>query len=118
MLAGLPRMHGPGLTATVGRPLVLDLTGPGATTVTVCPATGPDDRLTVVPGADATTRIHSTAVGFAAWATTRRPWRDRCRTGDAAAATPFLDFLDIIQPGGQAPTVPSTPSRRKSACPL
>ncbi|MFD3456213.1 maleylpyruvate isomerase family mycothiol-dependent enzyme [Streptomyces sp. NPDC058691] len=97
MLAGLPQMQGPELTATVHRPLVLDLTGPGATTVTITPATEPDGRLTVAAGADAATRIHSTALGFIAWATTREPWRDHCRiTGDASAATPFLDCLDII----------------------
>ncbi|MEU8687580.1 maleylpyruvate isomerase family mycothiol-dependent enzyme [Streptomyces sp. NPDC048665] len=98
MLAGLPQMQGPELTATVGRPLVLELTGPGATTVTIHPATAPDGQLTVAPGTDdATTRIHSTALDFIAWATTRKPWRDHCSiTGDATAATPFLDFLNII----------------------
>ncbi|MER6078055.1 hypothetical protein [Streptomyces sp. NPDC001833] len=90
-------MQGPELTATVRRPLVLDLTRPGATTVTVHPATTPDGHLTVTPGADAPTRVHSTALDFIAWATTRRPWRDHCRiTGDPADATPFLDHLDII----------------------
>ncbi|MFF3563582.1 maleylpyruvate isomerase family mycothiol-dependent enzyme [Streptomyces sp. NPDC002574] len=97
MLAGLPQMQGPELTSTVGRPLVLDLTGPGATTVTVLPAAGPDARLTVAPGADGSTRITSTALDFIAWATTREPWRDYCRiTGDTSAATPFLDRLNII----------------------
>ncbi|MER5789846.1 maleylpyruvate isomerase family mycothiol-dependent enzyme [Streptomyces sp. NPDC001980] len=97
MLAGLPQMQGPELTATVRRPLVLDLTGPGATTVTVHPATTTDGHLTVTPGADAPTRVHSTALDFIAWATTRTPWRDHCRiTGDPADATPFLDRLDII----------------------
>ncbi|WP_377273241.1 maleylpyruvate isomerase family mycothiol-dependent enzyme [Peterkaempfera sp. SMS 1(5)a] len=97
MLAGLPQMQGPELTASLTRPLVLDLTGPGATTVTVRPATGPDGQLTVTAGADATTRVHSTAFDFIAWATTRKPWRDHCRiTGDASVATPFLDCLDII----------------------
>jgi hypothetical protein len=97
MLAGLPQMQEPELTATVGRPLVLDLTGPGATTVTILPATEPEGQLTVTPGADATTRIHSTALDFIAWATTRKPWRDHCRiTGDASTATPFLDCLNII----------------------
>ncbi|MGY5058485.1 maleylpyruvate isomerase family mycothiol-dependent enzyme [Streptomyces sp. 900105755] len=98
MLAGLPQMQGPELTATVRQPLVLDLTGPGATTVTILPATRPDGQLTVTPDADSTaTRIHSAALDFIAWATTRKPWRDHCRiTGDASAATPFLDHLNII----------------------
>ncbi|MFD8423292.1 maleylpyruvate isomerase family mycothiol-dependent enzyme [Streptomyces sp. NPDC059466] len=97
MLAGLPQMQGPELTATVAEPLVLDLTGPGATTVTVLPATPRDGRLTVRPGAGGTTTISSTASDFVAWGTTRKPWRDHCRiTGDPSAATPFLDRLDII----------------------
>ncbi|MFF4309591.1 maleylpyruvate isomerase family mycothiol-dependent enzyme [Streptomyces sp. NPDC001507] len=98
MLAGLPQMQGPELTATVRQPLVLDLTGPGATTVTILPATATDGQLTVTPDADSTaTRIHSSALDFIAWATTRKPWRDHCRiTGDASAATPFLDHLNII----------------------
>ncbi|MER5796018.1 maleylpyruvate isomerase family mycothiol-dependent enzyme [Streptomyces sp. NPDC001980] len=97
MLAGLPQMQGPELTATVRQPLVLDLTGPGATTVTILPATGPDGLLTVGPGADAATRVHSTALDFIAWATTRKAWRNHCRiTGDPADATPFLDRLNII----------------------
>ncbi|MEU4929525.1 maleylpyruvate isomerase family mycothiol-dependent enzyme [Streptomyces yokosukanensis] len=98
MLAGLPQMQVPELTATVSQPLVLDLTGAGATTVTILPATGPDGKLTVAPGVDdATARVHSTAIEFIAWATTRKPWRDHCRiTGDASAATPFLDCLNII----------------------
>ncbi|MGV9704095.1 maleylpyruvate isomerase N-terminal domain-containing protein [Streptomyces sp. NPDC003483] len=44
MLAGLPQMQGPELTATVTEPLVLELTGPGATTVTVLPAVRQDGR--------------------------------------------------------------------------
>src|SRR5262249_580915 len=35
MLAGLPQMQGPELDATVGEPLVLDLTAPAPTTATV-----------------------------------------------------------------------------------
>ncbi|MEV7320452.1 maleylpyruvate isomerase N-terminal domain-containing protein [Streptomyces sp. NPDC093970] len=99
MLAGLPQMQGPELAAAVTGPLVLDLTGPGATTVTVRPADGPDGRLTVVPGAapDSTAAVHSTALEFIAWGTTRTPWRDHCRvTGDGATATPFLDLLNIV----------------------
>ncbi|MER6439527.1 maleylpyruvate isomerase N-terminal domain-containing protein [Streptomyces sp. NPDC001185] len=120
MLAGLPQMQGPELTATVTEPLVLELTGPGATTVTVLPAArqdgprqdgpeqdvgqvGPrqegrrDGTLTVRPGAEGATRIVSTASDFIAWGTTRKPWRDLCRVvGDPSAATPFLDRLDII----------------------
>jgi hypothetical protein len=93
MLAGLPQMQGPELDATVTAPLVLELTGPGETTVTVLPGR----PLSVVPGAAGSTQIISTAIDFIAWATTRRPWREHCDiTGDASAARPFLDCLNIV----------------------
>ncbi|MDO0929886.1 hypothetical protein QQY24_32785 [Streptomyces sp. TG1A-8] len=54
-------------------------------------------RLTVAPGADGNVRIRSTATDFISWATTRTPWREHCdSTGDAPAAEPFLDLLDIV----------------------
>jgi len=97
MLAGLPQMQGPELSATVGRALVLELTGPGATTVTVLPAAKEGDPLTVAPGAHGTTRIRSTALDFINWATTRKPWRDYCEIiGDTDAASRFLDRLNIV----------------------
>jgi uncharacterized protein (TIGR03083 family) len=97
MLAGLPQMQGRELDATVSQPLVLDLTAPGATTATVLPAAGPDERLSIVSGSHGDTRIRSTAIDFIAWGTTRQPWRDFCEvTGDVSAATPFLDCLNII----------------------
>ena len=97
MLAGLPQMQGPELTATVTAPLVLELTGPGATTVTVQPATRPHTCLTIEAGAVGTTRIRSAATDFIVWGTKRKPWRDFCElTGDQAAAIGFLDCLDII----------------------
>jgi uncharacterized protein (TIGR03083 family) len=97
MLAGLPQMQGPELDATVRDPLVLDLTGPGATITTVLPVDGSGRRLSVVPGSHGATTIHSAAVDFIAWGTTRTPWRDYCTiTGDESAAAPFLDCLNII----------------------
>nr|WP_231645451.1 maleylpyruvate isomerase family mycothiol-dependent enzyme [Mycolicibacterium mengxianglii] len=97
MLAGLPQMQGPELAATVDVPLVLKLTGPGATTVTVVPATGPGSQLSVVPGSAGSTQIESTAMEFISWGTTRKPWRQLCNvTGDVSAAEPFLDCLNII----------------------
>ncbi|MDH6245437.1 maleylpyruvate isomerase N-terminal domain-containing protein [Mycobacterium sp. OTB74] len=97
MLAGLPQMQGPELDATVTVPLVLELTTPGAVTVTVLPNGGSGGHLTVVPGIHGDTTIRSTAVDFIAWATTRKPWRDFCEiSGDSSAATPFLDCLNII----------------------
>jgi len=98
MLAGIPQMQGPELTATVQQPLVLEFTGPGATTVTVQPA-GRDGLLTVERGADntAVARIRSTATDFIAWGTTRTAWRDHCLlAGDASAAEPLLDGLNIV----------------------
>jgi hypothetical protein len=97
MLAGLPQIQGFELNGTVDAPLVLDLTGPGAMTVTVRPADQPNGRLKVVPGANGETRISSTAMEFIAWATTRTPWREYCAiSGDASAAIPLLDRLNII----------------------
>jgi uncharacterized protein (TIGR03083 family) len=97
MIAGIPQMQGPELTATVGEPLVLELTGPGATTVTVMPAASDGGQLTVQSGAHGTTRISSTALDFINWGTTRKPWRDYCEvTGDAASAARFLDCLNIV----------------------
>jgi uncharacterized protein (TIGR03083 family) len=97
MLAGIPQMQGLELSATVAVPLVLELTGPGATTVTVHPGNPPDARLTVTPGSDGTTVIRSTAMDFIAWATQRKSWADYCQVdGDRATATPFLDCLNII----------------------
>ena len=97
MLAGLPQMQGRELDATVSVPLVLELTAPGATTVTVLPADGPTSRLSVAPGSHGETRIQSAAVDFIAWGTTRKPWRAFCEiTGDVSTATPFLECLNII----------------------
>ncbi|MEU7816902.1 maleylpyruvate isomerase family mycothiol-dependent enzyme [Pseudonocardia sp. NPDC049154] len=96
MLAGLPQMQGPELTATVVAPITLELTGPGATTVTVLPA-GEGELLTVVPGAEGDVRARSSAVAFIAWGTTREGWREHVTLeGHAELATPFLDTLNII----------------------
>ncbi|MER6565589.1 maleylpyruvate isomerase family mycothiol-dependent enzyme [Streptomyces sp. NPDC001093] len=97
MLAGVPQMQGHDLDAAVTEPLVLDLTGPGATTVTILPAEGGHAGLTVAPGALGSTQVHSSAADFICWGTTRTPWREHCEiTGDAAVAEPFLDRLNII----------------------
>ncbi|MCV7229817.1 maleylpyruvate isomerase N-terminal domain-containing protein [Mycolicibacterium komossense] len=97
MLAGLPQMQGPELDNTVTVPLSLELTGPGATTVTVHPARGSGTRLTLSPGDDGSTRIRSTALSFIAWGTTRKPWRPYCTiSGDEPVAAAFLDCLNII----------------------
>nr|WP_255506330.1 hypothetical protein [Mycolicibacterium sp. 018/SC-01/001] len=97
MLAGLPKMQGPELTATVTEPLVLELTGPGATIVTVAPATASTPHLSIIAGEHGNTRIRSSAEDFIAWATTRTHWRSHCDIdGNPAAATPFLSTLNII----------------------
>jgi hypothetical protein len=97
MLAGLPQMQGHELDETVVEPLVLALSGPGATTVTISPAARPGERLQVVPGSSGATGVRSGAMDFIAWGTTRKPWRDYCEiVGDESVATPFLDRLNII----------------------
>lgn len=97
MLAGVPQMQGPELAAAVDEPLVLELTGPGATTVTVLPPAKGGGLLAVDPGASGTTRIRSTALDFIKWGTIRKPWRDYCEiTGNARSATRFLDRLNIV----------------------
>lgn len=97
MIAGIPQMQGLELAATVGEPLILELSGPGATTVTVSPPADGDSLLTVTPGALGATRISSTALDFVKWGTVRKPWRDYCEIeGDAAAAARFLDVLNIV----------------------
>ena len=61
------------------------------------PPMGPIGDCPSCRGSHGATRIHSSAVDFIAWGTTRKPWRDYCAiTGDASAATPFLDCLNII----------------------
>ena len=76
---------------------MVELTGPGATTVTILPADRPDAPLSIAPGANGSTVIRSTALDFITWGTTRRGWRNYCVvTGDESAATPFLDRLNII----------------------
>jgi uncharacterized protein (TIGR03083 family) len=97
MLAGLPQMQGVELSSTVTEPIVLRLTGPGATTVTVHPAAGPGAPLVVRPESHGDTEVVSTALDFVNWSTQRKPWRDLCRiTGNRSAAEPFLDRLNII----------------------
>ncbi|MBR7839525.1 hypothetical protein KDL01_40090, partial [Actinospica durhamensis] len=97
MIAGIPQMQGPELAATVTEPLVLELTGPGATTVTVRPASGDDGILTLEAGAHGETKISSTALDFVNWGTIRKPWRNYCEvTGDTSSAERFLDRLNIV----------------------
>jgi hypothetical protein len=97
MIAGIPQMQGPELTETVDEPLVLELTGPGTTTVTVLPAADHDKLLTIKSGAAGVMRIRSTALDFVNWGTTRKPWRDYCEIeGNARSATRFLDKLNIV----------------------
>jgi uncharacterized protein (TIGR03083 family) len=96
MLAGLPQMHGPELTATVVAPITLELDGPGATTVTVLPADA-GGLLGVVPGDGGAVRVHSSAVAFVRWGTTRDSWRAHATVeGRSELVTPFLDTLNII----------------------
>lgn len=96
MRAGLPQMQ-PGLEEQVdaGAPLRLTLTGPGGGSWLISREGG---GLRVAPGATGEiAEITSDGHAFVLWGTTRSPWRDHCTvSGDEAAATRFLDALNII----------------------
>lgn len=97
MIAGLPRMQPAEMAETITQPLRLELTGPGGGSWLLTPAqagglVGADE----VDG-EVVATITSTAHDFVSWGTQRSSWRDHCSIdGDAAAAEPFLDALNII----------------------
>lgn len=98
MLAGMPQMQPADLSAAVSQPLQLNLTGPGGGSWTLGPA-GDDGLITVTEGssADVAATITSSAHDFVSWGTKRSAWNDACQLdGDPAAATPFLDTVNII----------------------
>ena len=100
MLAGLPWMSADALRGVVDRPIVLELTGPGAGAWTI--AAGDDStegRVRVTEGAapDAAATVRSGAHDFVIWGTRRRPWRDLVEiSGDEDYATRFLDAVRIF----------------------
>ena len=96
MLLGLPQMQGRDLDV-LQRPLALELSGPGGGRWVLTPA-GPDTPIEIRESGDpAAATVHSSAPDFVRWATARAPWRELAEvTGDATAAEPFLDRLNII----------------------
>lgn len=97
MLAGMPQMQPDELAAAVSAPLRLELTGPGGGSWLITPA-GDTGLIGVTEdGGDGVATITSTAHDFVSWGTKRSDWRARCRvSGDEAAATAFLDTVNII----------------------
>lgn len=94
MLAGLPQMCEPALSScTQGVNLVFD--GPAAGSYVVAPGA---PLWTVTPGVVASLpTVKTSAHSFVSWATKRADWRDQATVeGDAAAAAPTLDALNII----------------------
>lgn len=88
MLAGLPQMCADALAKVATPPVRLELTGPGAKSITI----GGDDGDT--PAAT----IRSSARDFVTWGTQRRPWREFDVTieGDADLAAAVADNINII----------------------
>jgi uncharacterized protein (TIGR03083 family) len=98
MLAGLPWMCTDDLNASVTKPLVLQLDGPGGGAWTLQPA-GNQPRVTIEDGAasDAAATVTSSTHDFVVWGTKRRPWRDHTTiTGDATHAGNVLDAIKVI----------------------
>ena len=94
MLAGLPQMCQPAL-AGCSQGVNLKFVGPAAGDYTIAPAT---PLWTVTPGTDPTyPTVVTSAHSFVSWGTKRGDWRAMATVeGDAAAAAPTLDALNII----------------------
>jgi uncharacterized protein (TIGR03083 family) len=96
-LGGIPTMQ-PDLARHLTAPLVLRLTGHGATEVLI---SANADSIAVEPldaAADnAAATLTSTSEDFLAWSTTRLPWRRLVSVdGDPRVAATFLDALNLI----------------------
>ena len=97
MLAGIPQMCGPALTA-LGRPLRLMLDGPGGGTWTLERAGGTGDvEVRDGDAGDAAATIRSKGHDFVIWGTARRDWREYTTVeGDLGYAADVLDQLNIV----------------------
>jgi hypothetical protein len=86
MLAGLPQMCEDALAKVVTAPVRIEITGPGAQSITV----GGDGEIAAT--------IRSSSRDFVIWGTQRRPWRDFDVTieGDAKLASAVADNINII----------------------
>ena len=97
MIVGMPQMC-PGALALVRRPVRLELTGVGGGTWLIHPAEGGgpavlEEDSATAPAATVTSSAHD----FVSWGTLRSPWRAACSlSGDADAAVPMLDALNIV----------------------
>jgi uncharacterized protein (TIGR03083 family) len=96
-LGGIPTMQ-PDLAHHLAAPVVLQLTGPGATKVLI---SANADTITVEPvnsdASNAAATLISTSAEFLAWSTTRLPWRQLVSIdGDSTVAAAFLDALNLI----------------------
>jgi uncharacterized protein (TIGR03083 family) len=101
MIAGVPQMQPIEIAQAVTAPLVLKLTGAGGGRWLISPAV--DGGLVTLAEIDtdaevtAAATISSSAHDFVSWGTKRSDWRQACALeGDDAAATSFLDTLNII----------------------
>jgi len=86
MLAGLPQMCDEALSKVVTAPVQIDITGPGARSITL----GGDGPVAAT--------IRSFAPDFVIWGTQRRPWRDFDVTieGDAELGAAIADNINVI----------------------
>ncbi|MGI3224285.1 maleylpyruvate isomerase N-terminal domain-containing protein [Streptomyces sp. GTA36] len=99
LFAGLPQMSARRLAASLTRPVVLSLSGPGGGSWSLVPASA-DHRITVEPGASPEAAAHVTASGdsFHLWGTHRQSWReaDLHISGEERLATDVLDALYVF----------------------
>lgn len=88
MVAGLPQMDADGL-ASIGAPVVLELTGPGGRTARFGP--GDDD-------APAVATVTTSTEDFVLWGTRRRSWRDLDVRlgGDTDVARRFCEAVHVF----------------------
>jgi uncharacterized protein (TIGR03083 family) len=99
LLAGLPQMCTEALRPQVTKPLVLELTGPGAGTWTIAPTDDQSRACVVTEGAaaDAAATVVSSAPDFVQWSTKRTDWRDSVTIeGDEKLAGGVLDAINLI----------------------
>lgn len=99
LLAGLPQMSPSRLAASLTRPVVLSLSGPGGGSWSLVPAAA-GKRISVEQGASSASeaQITASADSFHLWGTRRQPWReaDLDIRGDERLATDVLDALHVF----------------------
>jgi uncharacterized protein (TIGR03083 family) len=96
LMAGLPQMSPPRLTAALDAPVELELTGAGGGTWTLQRV---DDQVDVLPGArNGAARLSSTADEFLLWGTHRINWEDSTMRlqGDRDLATRVASAIHVF----------------------